>query len=548
MRGMPRKPRGSVSAGQVAAVPVDPGVSLLPGRVGVPFTPSGRSGVFDVPSYDDVADLQALFKRFAVTSVANGGDDMVGTYNVVGKLLVNGQEVTPSDAYAVVDRNASFTVGKPEVLAQTRFMCGWDAESFVTMPSDTSGLPDGARVTLVQTGKGRVKVLGSNVIGSVRTSGQYSTLEVMLHATVWWCLAGGGGGGGGGEGTPPAPVLQWAPGFGSISWAPVTGSAGPTLAYGARVDPSDGITWSITGTVLDITQATAGTQYSFEVWGVNIGGVGEWSDPLTHTWSGAAAPANLAAVKGPASFTASWTAVSGANGYRLQYRKAGVSSWSTVDLPASDSSSQVQGLEPVQYEVRVSTIVDPIVSAPSAVVTVTPDPGETGTPTIAHSAYGQYTITNYDASYVYSVDASAGSASFSGDKFSLSSANCTFTLNSQFSPSGPKKGVSGERRAYTYHKENFPYVCGSTQCNCRTSWGSCGPACGGCCAGGGDCGCYPAPTGSGYGGCGCACNYCDYNPTTVCDTCPTYCDDYKDVKDATPAGFVDEFGEWSRVS
>lgn len=513
-----------------------------------PYQPPGRTGTFDVPSYDDVADLQALFKRFAVTCVANGGDEMIGTYNVVGNLLVNGLPLNPSDAYQVVDRSASFTVTRGEVLSQTRYVCNWAAESTVTMPSDISGFPEGARITIVQAGKGRVKVLGANVIGNVRTTGQYSTLEVMLHATVWWCLAGGGSGGGGGEGTPPAPVLEWAPGYGSLSWAPVTGAAGPTLAYGARVDPAEGIDWKINGTNLDILLATAGTEYSFEVWGVNIGGVGEWSDPLTHTWAGAATPTGLTATKGPAKFTASWSAVAGATGYRLQYRKAGASSWTNVDLPATDTSTVVGSLEPVAYEARVSTIVDPVVSVPSAVVTVTPDPGETNTPTIRHSDYGKYQITNYDPTYLYTVDASAGSASFVADVFTLTSANCTFTLNSQFSPSGPKKGVSGERRAYTYHKENFRYVCGSTQCNCRTSWGSCGPACGGCCAGGGDCSCYPAPTGSGYGGCGCGCQYCDYNPSTVCDSCPVYCDDYRDVKDATPAGFVDEFGEWSRIS
>ena len=512
--------------------------------VGIPYTPpspAGR-GTFDVPDYDDVADLQVLFKRFANTAVSSSGDVMTGNYNVVGTLLVNGRPIDPTDTYFTVDKTAPFTFTKDEVLAQARYMCNFSANGQVTVLADATGVPDGGRVTIVQAGKGDVEVVGPNVIGSTRTKSQFQLLEVMYHKGLWWCLAGGGGGGGG-EGTPAKPVISFDAGFTKVQWDPVYGSAGPTLAYGALVTPSVEISYRIVGEQLLIDQVTAGTEFTFEVWGVNVAGQGEISDQLTHTWSGVAAPV-LEVTSGPAQFVAKWNAIPGVTGYRLAYKKSTDSTWVYVSEDAAATADEVNGLANVQYDVKIQALDAPVASAWSDVVTVTPGPGETTTPTIKHTAYGEWTITNFDAKYLYTVDVTSGTGTVTADKVKLSSVNTQFVLKSQYAAGAPVRSVAGERRAITFHKENRPYVCGSQQCNCRDSCASCG-YCGTCCSSN-DCSCFSGARSS-YGGCGCSCTYCDYNCSTVCDNCPVYCDNYVDVEDAVPAGFVKEFGEWAKT-
>lgn len=508
--------------------------------VGEPYTPTGRSGVFDVPSYDDVADLHELFKRFANTAAAANGDNLSGTYNFTGKVFINGQPIDPTDAYLTVDRAAGFNITKDDVLSQTRFMCNFSTDKVVGVLEDTTGIPDGARITIVQAGKGKVSIEGISVVGVNKTKNQYQLIEVMYHNKLWWCLASGGGGGGG-DGAPAKPVATWNPDYSAITWEPVSGSASQTYGYGSLVTPGGDCSFRLEGTTIFIDQATAGIDFEFQVWGVNSAGQGEFSDPLTHKWSGVAAPV-LTATSGPAQITTSWNQIAGITGYRLSYKKTTDSNWTYIDEGPTSFGDIIGGLANVEYQVRIQAVDKPVASTWSNVVSVTPEPGETSVPTIQHNAKGVFLITNYNPAFVYTTDATAGAATVVGDKVNLSAGNVQFLLKSQYAVGAPVKSVAGELRQYTTHQENFPYPCGTFECNCRDEWANCGCECDG-----GGCGCYPTPNSGSFGQCGCPGQMCWYGNKRTCETCTTYCDDFRQVKDGTPAGFVDQFGEWSKV-
>jgi len=508
--------------------------------VGEPYTPPNRPAVFDVPAYDDIADLQLLFKRFANTVAGSNGDNLSGTYNFKGKVFINGQPVDPTDAYHTVDKTKDFNVSRDDVLSQTRFMCNFVTDGVIGVPTDTVGIQDGARITVVQVGKGKVTVEGVNVVGVNKTKNQYQMIEVMYHNNLWWCLAGGGGGGGN-EGAPSKPEPSWNQDFSEITWEPVSGSASETYGYGALVTPGGDMDYRLEGTSLLIDQATAGIEFEIQVWGVNAAGQGEFSDPLTHTWTGVDAP-SLTATSGPAQITAQWTQIAEVTGYRLAYKKTTDTDWKYIDESSTAFGDIIGGLEQVEYQVKIQSVKKPVGSAWSTIVKVVPGPGETTTPAITHSAKSTFTITNYNPNYLYTTDATAGTATVSGDKVTLSAGNVQFLVKSQYAQGAPVKQVAGELRQYTYTKQNFPYPCGSYECNCRDEWSGCGCECGG-----GGCGCYPPPTGGSAGQCGCPGNMCWYGNTRKCDSCTSYCDDYRDVKNATPSGFEDKHGEWSKV-
>lgn len=171
--------------------------------------------------------------------------------------------------------------------------------------------------------------------------------------------------------------------------------------------------------------------------------------------------------------------------------------------------------------------------------------GEPAKPTFAHTAAGKFTIQNYDSNVVYTTTlvSGGGTASRSGAVITLSDVNARFSVSAGYAANAPQSALGFvERKAYTYHSENQPYACGSHQCNCRSEWANCGCECGG-----GGCGCYGNSSQS-WGQCGCPGTMCWYNQRTVCDTCTSYCDNWVQVKDGTPSGYADAFGEWSKVA
>ena len=161
-----------------------------------------------------------------------------------------------------------------------------------------------------------------------------------------------------------------------------------------------------------------------------------------------------------------------------------------------------------------------------------------------HTSTGRFIITNYSPTLSYSATNISGGGSATLDAgsgvYTVSSANSRWSITAAYAIGANLSNPDFmERLAYTYSSVNYPYACGSYQCNCTSGWGSCGC---GTCAG------YPSPNGQSWGQCGCPGDMCWYNPNTQCGTCTSYCDNWVSVKNGTPSGYSDSYGEWWKVS
>lgn len=141
-------------------------------------------------------------------------------------------------------------------------------------------------------------------------------------------------------------------------------------------------------------------------------------------------------------------------------------------------------------------------------------------PTLSHSAYGQFTIDNYNSMYQYSLSVTAGTASRSGAVITLSAVDAVLTVTPSFGPAGTS--ATAERKAYTYHTENQ-----------QTCTPNCQP-------GGGPTGansCWCGSSSDGYQTCcgGCYGSTCSGNPNAV-------------VKDSLPSGYTDSNSEWWKIT
>jgi len=419
--------------------------------VGEPYTPPNRPAVFDVPAYDDIADLQLLFKRFANTAVANGGDSFNGIYNLTGKLFINGGEITARDELIVADRTSDFRVLNSEADSHTRFMVFSDTDVICTVPDDIGGRRDGTIFSVVQTGTGKVIVFGEKVVGTLRTGGKFTTLEIMWHKGFWWCLSGGGSGGGG-DGTPATPELDINANFTQITWEPVSGTGGPTLGYGYSVEPEDGIVCSLSGTKLTIDAVQEDIEFTFSVWGVNTAGRGD-AGKLTYTWSGLAAPA-ITATSVPAGIKINWTKVSGATDYQISWKRKADTVWQYQKSGDAAEFTISPLLDQVPFEVRVASATLNVTSPYSNIVEVTPGPGYADDMTLAQASGNQVRITNWKSSNIYKVvSCTAGSATISGDLVTTNDGNTVVTLSVQLAEGAPSRLAYYKIKQYTYHSE-----------------------------------------------------------------------------------------------
>lgn len=144
-------------------------------------------------------------------------------------------------------------------------------------------------------------------------------------------------------------------------------------------------------------------------------------------------------------------------------------------------------------------------------------------PTLTHSAYGQFTISDFNPLYTYGLTVTAGTATRSNAVITLSAVDATLTVTPSFGPTGTS--VTAQRKAYTYHTEN-QQTCSP---NCRAISGNCysdpNP-----CQGDGSC----AADGTICCG-GSAGSTCTGNPNAI-------------VKDSTPSGFTDSNSEWWKIT
>lgn len=139
-------------------------------------------------------------------------------------------------------------------------------------------------------------------------------------------------------------------------------------------------------------------------------------------------------------------------------------------------------------------------------------------PTATHTAAGQFTISNYVSTQAY-ILSNTSTASRSGAIVTLSNTDDSTTVHA----APPKLGVTSvspvyvERKAYTFNVP-FSYF---VQTGFQTGPAPCAPGwtCYGSCGPGGSCG-----RGTGY-------------------QQPACC-----LKDPTPSGYNDSFGEWARIT
>lgn len=145
-------------------------------------------------------------------------------------------------------------------------------------------------------------------------------------------------------------------------------------------------------------------------------------------------------------------------------------------------------------------------------------------PALTHSAYGEFTITNYSSNLSYAVSVTSGTASISSGILTMSSTDATATITVS-SPKGGSLSSTAERKAYTY------YYTQSTTCtpNCRAISGNCFDGSGSC---------------QGDGSCaadGTIC--CGGSQGSTCTTVTN-----GPYKNATPSGYSDDNSEWWKTT
>ena len=143
-------------------------------------------------------------------------------------------------------------------------------------------------------------------------------------------------------------------------------------------------------------------------------------------------------------------------------------------------------------------------------------------PTISHSAYGQFTIDNYDANLTYTVSATSGSVSRSGAVITASATDTVVTVTAGSIKGGSGTPTTAERKAYTYY-----YGTGqSCSNNCQPGGGPSGAN-----------SCWCGSSSDGYQTC---CGGCYGQTCTNYQTGP--------FKNSTPSGYADTYSEWWKIT
>ena len=213
-------------------------------------------------------------------------------------------------------------------------------------------------------------------------------------------------------GSPPAPtglsaIESPSGGRFSVTWNASAGATSYILAY-KKVDDTDWTEITNTDRSELIRNLDAGTTYNLRVRGVNSFGNGAWSPTISPTTRGTAptqpdtptpppTPGSAPGVPGRPTLTvsgttlnASWTAVTGATSYGVQYRAGSSRSWTRVSR--SSTSWSLSGTRGTTYQVRVQAVNSFGSSGYSSIASRTIPraavPVPTGRPTLTFSASG----------------------------------------------------------------------------------------------------------------------------------------------------------------
>ncbi len=145
----------------------------------------------------------------------------------------------------------------------------------------------------------------------------------------------------------------------TVGWSAVTGATSYNVQYRIKLTAGAWSTISSSGITANLTGLTSATQYEFQVQTVCTSGTSAFTTSgifttLTVTTCGVPSGAIGGAITST-SATLNWTAVSGASSYAIQYRKTGVTSW-TSGTSTINSFGLVGLLAATAYQFQVQTI------------------------------------------------------------------------------------------------------------------------------------------------------------------------------------------------
>jgi fibronectin type 3 domain-containing protein len=161
----------------------------------------------------------------------------------------------------------------------------------------------------------------------------------------------------------------------TLTWVKVTGATG----YKIERSADDGETWTqvgqATATSYTSSSLTPNTAYKFRVRAFNAGGNGEFAEAVSRTTLPTAPSGLVASVTGTVMMGLSWSAVTGATGYRLE-RLIGTS-WTQVGDVRSGTTATVADLTAgTAYSFRVKAVGPGGDSLPSATLARTTLPAK----------------------------------------------------------------------------------------------------------------------------------------------------------------------------
>lgn len=172
-------------------------------------------------------------------------------------------------------------------------------------------------------------------------------------------------------GAPTAVLTTVGNGFLTVRWtAPADAGGSAITDYRVQYSSDDGATWTTfsdgtsTATQTNVTPLTNGTSYIFRVAAFSAVGMGLYSSPSSATTpvGPPGAPTAPLVTGGNTQMFASWTAPAsngGAaiSGYVIQYRRTGVTTWTTFGTVGNVLSYTITGLtNGLQYVFRVAAV------------------------------------------------------------------------------------------------------------------------------------------------------------------------------------------------
>ncbi|HEV8506905.1 MAG TPA: fibronectin type III domain-containing protein, partial [Chitinophagaceae bacterium] len=144
----------------------------------------------------------------------------------------------------------------------------------------------------------------------------------------------------------------------TVNWTAVAGA----VTYNLQWKPSSSSTWTtvsgITTTSRSLTGLAAGTAYQFQIQTICSAGSGAYSPPASFTTTASCVtPTGLNSSSiTTTSATVSWTAVSGAVTYNLQWKTSSSSTWATISGITTTSRSLTGLTAGTAYQFQVQTV------------------------------------------------------------------------------------------------------------------------------------------------------------------------------------------------